>query len=59
MGNKIFRVQEGAGRGLVVTNSSGLLKAGYLAEAFPIDNHYRRSNQIWEEHRGKSDYDCG
>jgi len=35
MGNKILRAQEGAGRSVVVNEFILLLKAGYVAEAFP------------------------
>ena len=36
MGNKIFRAQEGAGRSVVLNEFILLLKAGYVAEAFPL-----------------------
>jgi hypothetical protein len=35
MGNKVFRAQEGARRGVVVNEFIRLLKAEYVAEAFP------------------------
>jgi hypothetical protein len=35
MGNKILRAQEGVGRSVVVNGFIPLLKAGYVAEAFP------------------------
>jgi len=35
MGNKLFRVQEGAGRSVVLNEFILLLNVGYVAEAFP------------------------
>jgi len=35
MGNKIFRAQERAGRSVAVNEFILLLKAGYVAKAFP------------------------
>jgi hypothetical protein len=35
MGNKIFRAQEAAGRSIVVNEFIRLLKARYVAKAFP------------------------